>query len=75
MNEAEREVAAHLRRLGGALNRSAASLPRRVDALTAAHRAEQASGGADMSTDQVVTSEYHSALASTACFTLVCLVT
>jgi nuclear pore complex protein Nup54 len=43
MTEAERELAARLRRLQGALNRSATSLPRRVDALAATHRAEQAS--------------------------------
>ena len=39
--ERERELAARLRRLQGALNRSATSLPRRVDALGAARRAEQ----------------------------------
>ena len=46
MDEGERALAARLRRLQGALNRSATSLPRRVDALAAAHRAEKAADAA-----------------------------
>ena len=42
MNDEERVLASRLRRLQGALSRSATSLPRRVDALAAAHRAEKA---------------------------------
>jgi nuclear pore complex protein Nup54 len=42
MNDEERFLASRLRRLQGALSRSTTSLPRRVDALAAAHRAEKA---------------------------------
>jgi len=41
MSEDERVLASRLRRLQGALSRSATALPRRVDALAAAHRAEK----------------------------------
>jgi nuclear pore complex protein Nup54 len=42
MSDEERALASRLRRLQGALSRSTTSLPRRVDALAAAHRAEKA---------------------------------
>ena len=42
MSEEDRALASRLRRLQGALSRSTTSLPRRVDALAAAHRAEKA---------------------------------
>ena len=54
MREGERALAARLRRLQGALNRSATSLPRRVDALAAAHRAEKAADAAAASGAAVV---------------------
>ena len=47
LNEHERELAARLRKLQGALGKSANSLPRRVDAIAAAQRAEKAADAAD----------------------------
>ena len=47
LNEQERELAARLRKLQGALGKSANSLPRRVDAIAAAQRAEKAVDAAD----------------------------